>query len=206
MFESGMAFIRLLRHIGNRIMKSRHIVILIAFLSSCTDSNKKSSTQIISQLSGDWISVGFYKDNEPFYDTLHLKFTDRSDGSVSEMIHVIWTDSGTFEHVYSTDTSKLIRIDSVTELSITEFQFHNDSIGLALSYELDTVKIYEVDPKIYRESEEIKLIKTDSGAVLEFKYPNGVTYSTMIKELSNDHLILKFDEEITSRFKRLNMP
>ena len=66
--------------------------------------------------------------------------------------------------------------------------------------------MYKVDPKVYGESEEIKVIKTDSGVVLEFRYPNGITSSPMIKELSNDHLILKFDENITSRFKRLNMP
>lgn len=181
----------------------KYQLILLILLFGCGSRQKLSNTKEL--LSGAWINVGLYKNGTPDYDTLGWKFTDKFDGTISEMKTVIWTDSGTFEHVYSTENNELLRIDSVKYLTISEFEFNSDSSGVLYTYEVDTSNYNTLESRDYAQSEEFRLIQSGDKMSLKFKLPNDITYTTVIRELSLESLILEFNTFSTSRYKKLNM-
>ena len=193
-----------MKYLKSGVIKYGPTVLLIACTVACNHTNETNSKEITTCLSGEWINLGFYQDGRPDYDTLYMEFNDRFDGSISEMIHVILTDSGTYKHVYSTETGELLRINAVLDLAITAFEFHNDSAGIATEYDLDTTKIYKEHPKIFGRSAEITIMATDTGTYVRFQYRNGLTTVSKIKELSDKQLVLELNERTTSRFKRLD--
>ncbi len=185
-------------------MKHLALIILVIILSSCREAKDKPSLDLSKQLAGPWINIGYFDNGNPDYDTLFVSFQDRFDGSISEIEHIIWTDSGTFKHIYAAETERFIRIDSIKELSISEFEFQTDSTGIVYDYYIDTAKTYNEHPKTFGISDSFKILITDTSAYLEFFYPNRTSSKTLVQEISHDQLILEHTVTRTSRFKRLN--
>ncbi|WP_416864771.1 MAG: hypothetical protein ACMVP2_19780 [Imperialibacter sp.] len=191
-------------------MKLKLATFCVILLCCCHSEHTLTDTKEL--LAGKWIDVGSYKNGKPLYDTLGVELNQDFEGVVNELKYVIRTDSGVFKHIYTADSNRFVGIEPATELSIGEYQFINDSVANLTYYQIDTSHFQTTDSKMFGHTEEVRLIESDSGIVMEVLYPINLrdeysdpTYHVFVKRLTTDSLILQFGNGGTI-YVRFKMP
>ncbi|TRX59060.1 hypothetical protein FNH22_11065 [Fulvivirga sp. M361] len=165
-------------------------------LISCNE--KDSNTKEL--LSARWFHLGFYNHGQPNYDTLYTEVNDRfGEGNISDITHTIWTDSGVFRHVYTQDSSKLIQVDSVDRIELSEFTFINDSVGIVYSGYVDLSQLLKNKAKANVNMKEENFILSNSSKGILLIFPDYLD-TVLVSKLSTDSLIIQFNEVRSSKF------
>lgn len=148
-------------------------------------------------LEGKWKWIGFYKNDCPMYDTLYTSIDEQFEPEPSNVTSIyIWTDSGTYAHRYQ--NNELIEIELSTRTRISEFIFQDKQAGKVLDYEIDSSEINGEDPRFTASEQDFRI----EGKIIIF---NDFDLETKIaiEKITEDELILEFEDGETRRFKKM---
>ena len=170
------------------------VLVLIIALESCGQN-----TDSISQyLDGKWEWVGFYKNDHPLYDTLYTAIDHKFQPEQSDLKYIfIWTDSGTYVHHYK--NHELIGIELSSKSRISEFNLSDKQSGKVFDYEIDSSKYDGEDPS-FKASAQNFIIE---GKTIIF-HDSNISTKVIVEKITEDELILKFEDGKTSRFIKYN--
>ena len=176
-------------------MKKRLSIVLVVIMS--LQSCEQRSESIGQLLKGQWTWIGFYKNGQPQYDTLHTVVEDDFDPEYSSTTSIyIWTDSGTYVHRYQ--KGKLIEIKLSDKLRIYEFVLPDSQSGQILDYEIDPNELDGEHPRFTALKENF----TIENETITYTDPDLEGLTVGIDKITKKELILKFKDGQTSRFKK----
>lgn len=188
-------------------MRSQVVFILfLILLADCSDKkNADLSLKIKNQLAGAWMDIGTFENNIPMYDSVYIRFEDTDDSVWTTMIHGIWTDSGMYEHFYDIESSELLKIDTVAEFEIYEYNFLTDTTGFINNYQFSPSRSYKEHPRIQGFKQNFQLEITDSIPVIMIENADGTISTPSIKNISKKKLELGWGDKITNKFEKINV-
>lgn len=166
------------------------VLVLIIALQSCG----QSTDSISKRLEGKWEWIGFYKNDQPQYDTLYTAIEHKFQPEPYNLTYIfIWTDSGTYVHQYK--NCDLIGIELSTKSRIYEYVLPDKQSGEVLDYEIDSSKDDGEDQR-FSASKQDFIIK---GRTIVF-HDSDSEIKVIVEKITEDELILKFEDGKTSRF------